>query len=479
VLGVAGACLAAAREAAPWSYGRAPTPEDVRAQVDEAIVLARRDRAEALNSSRITAEEQESILVLQAEIDAGRYDDRALFLLGDEVFSHEFGPHDGYGGVVAGPGPKRVHRGVSGGLDNFSCAGCHSVGGVDGAGAVTQSAHLFGDGDHLSTAVARNPPALQGLGLVQALGVEMTADLADLRARAVREARGGQPVSVALLTKGVSFGTVTARPDGTVDASAVVGVDPDLVVRPFGWKGDEARLRRMVEEAARVHFGAQSSVLGEKYRDEPDIARLGPGPDWWDPDGDGHQREIEEGAITATASYLAMLEAPVVVPPNAPDLLERWGRGDREFDALGCAACHVRTLHLADRFWNERGDTTDGPPVRINLLSDGEMPKGTDNVALFSDLKRHDLGPALADAVDNPAGIARDAFLTRPLWGVAESGPYLHDGRAPTLRDAIRLHGGEAQAAADAFAALDPGSQADLVVFLSSLSRQPKVQEAK
>jgi CxxC motif-containing protein (DUF1111 family) len=33
-------------------------------------------------------------------------------------------------------------------------------------------------------------------------------------------------------------------------------------------------------------------------------------------------------------------------------------------------------------------------------------------------------------------------WRTAPLWGVADSGPYLHDGRANSLAEAIELHGG-------------------------------------
>ena len=66
-------------------------------------------------------------------------------------------------------------------------------------------------------------------------------------------------------------------------------------------------------------------------------------------------------------------------------------------------------------------------------------------------------------------------FLTRPLWGLAETAPYLHDGRAPTVHDAIVLHGGEATAARDAYLALDEKGRASVRVFLTSLSREPKL----
>lgn len=89
---------------------------------------------------------------------------------------------------------------------------------------------------------------------------------------------------------------------------------------------------------------------------------------------------------------------------------------------------------------------------------------------LYSNLKRHDLGPGLAEPRAD-CGVAGTLFLTRPLWGVARSRPYLHDGRAATMEDAILLHGGEAQAARDAYAKLKDSERAPVRVFLTSLTR--------
>jgi len=95
-------------------------------------------------------------------------------------------------------------------------------------------------------------------------------------------------------------------------------------------------------------------------------------------------------------------------------------------------------------------------------------------VRLFSDLKRHDMGSALASPAPQGTIPAR-MFLTRSLWGLAETAPYLHDGRAPTLHDAIVLHGGEAAKSRDAYLALAEPARASVRVFLASLSREPKL----
>ncbi len=473
-----GALLLAWEGPTPWPWGVAPTPVAVREQIEDALRVGRRERTEELIAALDPVEQSAAIDLPLSVLGGGAFDPDAIFIRGDAFFAHFFTEDEGFGGLVPGPGLRRVHAGRRGGLDSHACDGCHSVGGLDGAGTFAQSALLLGDGERASSAVVRNAPSLLGLGLVQALGVEMSAALDQQRQEALAQARReGAPVSVALSAKGVSFGTLRALPDGTLDTSGVQGVSPDLVVRPFGWKGDVARLRRFVEEAARVHFGVQTAPLEAQNRAQPDPERVGaPSAD---PDGDGHLREVEEGALSTTSAYLAMLETPVIAPPSDPALLRRWSAGDRLFTALGCEGCHVRSLTLETRIWEEEADTPGGPSLRFNLLLDGEEPRGTDRVTLFSDLRRHDLGPALADGADHPDGIPRAEFLTRPLWGLAETGPWLHDGRATTLPEAVLAHGGEASAARDAFAALPEERQRDLIVFLLSLSRQPKVRVAR
>jgi CxxC motif-containing protein (DUF1111 family) len=71
------------------------------------------------------------------------------------------------------------------------------------------------------------------------------------------------------------------------------------------------------------------------------------------------------------------------------------------------------------------------------------------------------------------AGVPADSFITRKLWGIASEPPFLHNGRATTFTEAILTHGGEAQAARDAFAALNASDRSGLVEFLKSLRILP------
>jgi hypothetical protein len=462
----------------PWPGGDPPSDAALATAIEEALELHERERFEEFLEAAEKGEDAEHVFVLQEDIDAGRHDLARLFQFGDALFGHEFRGSDGYGDAPGPVPPRRIHQGLRGGLDSFTCAGCHSVGGADGAGAATQNVFLRGDGDDIGSAVARNPPAVIGLGFVQALAAEMTRELQHARAEAVTAATAsGEPVEVELASKGVSFGRLRVEPDGSVDATALAGIDDDLVVKPFGWKGTIATLRRAVEDAALVHFGIQSHVLALAHQATPNPERLGSGAAWYDPDDDGRARELEEGTLTATAVYLAMLEAPQILPPHDPGLRDRWARGSATFDALGCAECHRRELALTSPTWEEHPDTTGGPPVILNLQLDGEHPKAGARVQLFSDLRRHDMGPALADPHEGPPGEPPPGtFLTRALWGLAESPPYLHDGRAATIPDAILAHGGEAETSRAAFEALGDDDRVDLHVFLLSLSRAPRLR---
>ena len=61
-----------------------------------------------------------------------------------------------------------------------------------------------------------------------------------------------------LVTKGVSFGALTALPNGSVDTSAVVGVDPDFgnkTVFAQGCVPLAARIHRHCDEPTSRHAG--------------------------------------------------------------------------------------------------------------------------------------------------------------------------------------------------------------------------------
>jgi len=124
--------------------------------------------------------------------------------------------------------------------------------------------------------------------------------------------------------------------------------------------------------------------------------------------------------------------------------------------------------------------------LRINLTRPGDTPayvyprlparndRAPVTVPLLSDLRTHNMGSGLQDVGPQGAdvtgiSIAPPLFLTRPLWGVADTGPWLHDGRARTLKEAIMFHaspGSEANPVIEAFGKLSQADQQAVVDFL-------------
>jgi hypothetical protein len=120
----------------------------------------------------------------------------------------------------------------------------------------------------------------------------------------------------------------------------------------------------------------------------------------------------------------------------------------------------------------------DGPAETLPRLphADGKVA-----VPLYSDLKRHKMGENLKEPIiqktDGGQDISEYEFLTRPLWGVADTAPWLHDGRALTLTDAILKHegnGSDANESIGKFKNLSDDDKLALRTFLSSL-RLPTV----
>jgi hypothetical protein len=106
--------------------------------------------------------------------------------------------------------------------------------------------------------------------------------------------------------------------------------------------------------------------------------------------------------------------------------------------------------------------------VVMRLGSLRKDAQGWGVVDLFGDLKRHNMGAELAEAIDE-VGTGASVFLTENLWGVGSTAPYLHDGRATTLTEAILAHGSEGADSRTAFRRLTSGDQRALIAFLDNL----------
>jgi CxxC motif-containing protein (DUF1111 family) len=113
------------------------------------------------------------------------------------------------------------------------------------------------------------------------------------------------------------------------------------------------------------------------------------------------------------------------------------------FEEAGCAACHVPSL------------------------PDGRGAK----LPIYSDLLLHDMGEALSSGAPEGSVSGRE-WRTTPLIGWRGRVPghrFLHDGRAATIDEAIRWHGGEAAAARERYLEMTPMQRFELASFVQGL----------
>jgi hypothetical protein len=430
---------------------------------------------------------------------------------GRQLFQRKFTAAQGVGPRVSADsvGNIREERALGAGLSD-SCAGCHGR---------PRGAAGFG-GDVVTRPDSRDAPHLFGLGLQEMLADEITSELRAIRARAVREAGGGAstpdgrpcrtgqrgcvprppgPVTLRLVSKGIDFGRLTAFPDGRVDTSQVEGVDADLRVRPFFHHGGTISIREFAIGAFAAEMGLQASdpvlcaatdpvapthaISPAGFSFDPSLDRFErpPGCAGGDPDGDGVSDELDPAVIDHMEFYLLNYFKPGLGAQTA-----RTQRGRARMDALGCTGCHVPDLVIeSDRrvadvetvFDPARGImnrlfATAEP--RFVAIDDGGahplvLPTAERFVVknLFTDFKRHDLGPAFHEREYD--GTMHTEFLTEALWGVGSSAPYGHDGRSINLEEVILRHGGEARASRDAFARLPDAARREILDFLGTL----------
>jgi hypothetical protein len=411
---------------------------------------------------------------------------------GRQIFQRKFTLDQGLGPRVSpdSSGDIMANRAFGAGLID-SCAGCHGrPRGAAGAG-----------GDVVTRPDSRDAPHLFGLGLQEMLADEITAELRTIRANAIQLARTFRTsVTLNLRSKGISYGRIRAFPNGSVDTSLVQGVSPNLRVRPFFAEGGTISIREFAIGAFKAEMGLEAPdeilcAVTDPVSPQPGVSPAGfafdPALDTFerppvcdeaeDGDADGVVNEIDTAIVDHMEFYLLNY-----FKAGTGQTSTRTQQGLGLMNTARCTTCHVQNLTI-DRDRRVADVETVHDPARgifnrlfatastrFVVVPDSEpfpqlLPRGQSFVVrnIFTDLKRHDLGPAFHEREYD--GTLVRQFMTEPLWGVATTAPYGHDGRSINLEEVILRHGGEAQASRNAFAALSADDRRKVLEFLNTL----------
>ena len=284
----------------------------------------------------------------------------------------------------------------------------------------------------------RNSPALFGLGLIDRVSE-----------RDLREIQRNQR------KKGLVSGKIARvfEPDRTNQfASRIQRGIP--VPGKFGWKAQTGSLAEFVRNACANELGLQI----------PDVEQA---RNPLDPSYRSADLDLNERQLTALVGFVSSLEKPIEITHTDRLRAESAQLGKKVFTKVGCAECHVENL------------------------GEGQ----TMVVGVYSDLLLHDMGSKLADPMpsgsgggyygipSSPGSITSTAtadvieqsseslreWRTPPLWGVSASAPYLHDGRASTLTEAIIYHAGEAKFSVRNYLRQPPEKRIAMIDFLNTL----------
>ena len=292
------------------------------------------------------------------------------------------------------------------------CSGCHDQPATGGSGGLVNFA-VAGEGANGATFITvRAANALFGLGLLAS----------------------------------VSDDEILSRQDPTdTDGDGISGrpnLENDRVGR-LGHKAQAATIESMVRGMLFNQMGLTSAAIDEAAADtnspaQRALAQAGPPTAGNSVDGDSDEvpdPEVSADEVAALVGFIQNLAAP-----TRGDTSDAIGRGETLFGVTGCSGCHVPAL-----------TTVNGETIHP-----------------YTDLLLHDMGDNMDDSIETGVALGTE-FRTQPLWGLRYLSVFLHNASADTLDEAIAAHGGEAEAARQAFDALKPDDQQDLLAFLNSL----------
>ncbi len=287
--------------------------------------------------------------------------------------------------------------------------------------------------DEADGVVHLNPPALGGLGLLEAISDEQIMSWADPEDIDGDGISGRVPYVVppAYAHNRFILPNPFKREDGRM-------------LGRFGKKSFSVNLFQQAARALNEDLGMTTSAENHdpfNWKAPKEIQEIGDGVP---------NPEVSDKMLEALTFFLRST-AP---PPRREVTNNNVVEGEKLFIATGCVKCHRDSFTTGETAFEFLSNKTFHP---------------------YTDMLLHDMGPGLDDGYTE--GDAKTfEWRTPPLWGLglAEesqggTGYYMHDGRATTLYDAIQAHGGEADIIKQNFNALTGVEQDQIICFLRSL----------
>jgi CxxC motif-containing protein (DUF1111 family) len=376
---------------------------------------------------------------------------------GNVLFKHEWKKNDPLASTGDGLGPV---------FNAESCVACHKQGGIGGGGGIEHNVTTFATRAFIGNeakfrsgvlhAFAISPEYQENLSHVDhTLGTGCRPTLEQVN-RLVKD-RGfldrGLEISQRQTPALFGSGLIDAIPDDVIiqqerAQSARHGLLPGgsetipvgriarngNKIGRFGWKGQTDSLLTFVENACANELGLSNPGAAQPIS----MAKV---------DYKGKGFDLTRKQCEQIAAFCAALPAPKERLPEDPTERQQAVHGKAMFEKVGCASCHVPNMGSVQ--------------------------------GIYSDLLLHRMGIELVggnsgyipspELPDDPSTPFPDEWRTPPLWGVADSGPYMHDGRAKTLDEAIRLHRGQGTLAANNYQQLSGSDREALLAFLRTL----------
>ncbi len=342
-----------------------------------------------------------------------------------------------------------------------------------------------------NSAVAQMPQAQ-----AQAVTPEMRAQIRMQEARNSMQAVGNMQMQVGEFTVSRSqrnptplfgLGLIDAIPEKAIEEAAArrfpefpevqgrVSRLKDGRVGRLGWKGQTANSEDFVLTACAVELGLE--VPGHNQAVVPQAPKYRAGG-----------MDLSGSECDSLVAYVRSLPKPQEREGSNAEEAKVLAAGKSAFAGAGCASCHTPQLGAVAGLYSDLLLHDMGPEMADlgsynggNSTDDDSEPLGplanTDTPADVAEGQAPAPTPVAAVAVALK-GANRQEWRTPPLWGMRDSAPYLHDGRAQTLEQAIALHGGQAAGAANRYFKLSAKERGQIEAFLKSLVAPTQLAQA-